>query len=220
MKKQPKISVLMPVYNQEDLLLRALESIPAGKDIEVIVLNDGSTDGSFTIADRWRTHNKGKFYSVTVVNSDENKGVAAAMNRLFDMATGEYIVSLSSDDYYLTDFEEFRPLLDGKNDLIYFDLEVNDGSAWSVNEISKKAFVGAVKFIRREFLGDTRVPGRKYKEDLPFSNALYNKQPKEVFTGIALKHYNWPHEGSLSWQATKDYENDRELWARNAGLEN
>lgn len=220
MKKRPKISVLMPVYNQEDLLLRALDSIPTGNDIEVIILNDGSTDDSFAIADRWRTRNKDKFYSVAVINSDENKGVAAAMNRLFDMATGEYIVSLSSDDYYITDFEEFRPLLDGKNDLIYFDLEVNDGSVWSVNETSKKELVGAVKFIRRKFLGDIRVPGRKYKEDLPFSNALYDKNPKEVFTGVVLKKYNWPHEGSLSWQATQDYENDRGLWARNAGLEN
>lgn len=220
MAKKPKISVLIPVYNQEKLLARALNSIPKGKDIEVLIYNDGSSDDSFAIADRWRTHNKGDFYKIAVINSDQNKGVAFAMNKLFDMAAGEYIVSLSSDDYYLTDFEEFRPLLDGKNDLIYFDLEVNDGSIWNVNEISKKELVGAVKFIRRGFLGDTRVPEHKYKEDLPFSNALYDKQPKEVFTGIVLKRYNWPHEGSLSWQATQDYENDRELWAQNAGLEN
>lgn len=216
----PKISVIVPIYNQENLLLRALNSIPLADDIQLIVLDDGSTDASWKLElDWWKEHAIDGTSSV-IHRWGQNRGVASTMNLGFDLALGEYIVSLSSDDYYLTDFEKFRPFLDGKNDLIYFDLEVNDGSVWVVNEISKKQFVGAVKFIRREFLGDTRVPGRKYKEDLPFSNALYNKQPKEVFTGIALKHYNWPHEGSLSWQATQDYENDRELWARNAGLEN
>lgn len=202
MAKQPKISVLMPVYNQEKLVARALNSIPKGKDIEVIILNDGSTDESFAIADRWRTRNKNKFHGVTVVNSDKNKGVAAAMNRLFDMATGEYIVSLSSDDYYITDFEQFRPLLDGKNDLIHFDLEVNDGSIWEVREENKGFYVGAVKFIRREFLGGTRVPDKKWEEDIPFTQELYSKNPKSIFTGIVLKRYNWPREGSLSWQKT------------------
>jgi glycosyltransferase involved in cell wall biosynthesis len=202
MKKQPKISVLMPVYNQEKLVDRALNSIPKGKDIEVIIYNDGSSDDSFAIADRWRTRNKGDFYKIAVINSDQNKGVAFAMNRLFDMATGEYIVSLSSDDYYLTDFEEFRPLLDGENDLIFFDLEVNDGSVWHTDESNKDMYVGAVKFIRRKFLGDTRVPDKKWEEDIPFTQELYSKNPKMVFTGIVLKKYNWPHEGSLSWQKT------------------
>lgn len=202
MAKKPKISVLMPVYNQEKLVARALNSIPKGKDTEVLVYNDGSTDNSFAIADRWRTHNKGDFYKIAVINSDQNNGVAFAMNKLFDMATGEYIVSLSSDDYYSTDFEEFRPLLDGKNDLVFFDLEVNDGSVWHTDETNKDMYVGAVKFIRRKFLGDTRVPDKKWEEDIPFTQELYKKNPKMVFTGIVLKKYNWPHEGSLSWQKT------------------
>lgn len=39
----------------------------------------------------------------------------------------------------------------------------------------------------------------------PFSNKLYDKKPKEVFTGIVLKHYNFPHEGSLTWQACNGF---------------
>jgi len=139
------------------------------------------------------------------------------MNLGFNLARGEYIVSLSSDDYYVTDFEPFRNYLDGKNDLVYFDLEVNDGSVWHLNDESKLEFVGAVRFIRRDFLGDTTVPDLKYKEDKPFAGLLFAKHPKEVFTGIVLKHYNWPREGSLSWQATQDYEHDREKWSRNSG---
>lgn len=214
---KPKISVIMPVYNQDDLLERALKSVPLAKDIQVILLDDGSTDGSWSIALKWWRENIIDGTGSVIHRWEQNKGVAAAMNLGFALAKGEYIVSLSSDDYYKTDFEQFRPYLDGTNDLVYFDLEVNDGSIWHVNENSKKQLVGAVKFIRREFLGDTKVPNRKYKEDGPFSRALYDKNPKEVFTGIVLKHYNWPHEGSLSWQATQDYEQNRELWAKNSG---
>lgn len=212
---KPKITVIMPIFNAEDTLQRALDSIPLADDIQVILLDDGSTDKSWQIAlDWWREYHAG-----TIHRWENNKGVAAAMNLGFSLARGEYIVSLSADDYYLVDFDQFRPYLDGKNDLVYFDLEVNDGSVWHLDENSKKEFVGAVKFIRRDFLGDTREPeDRKYKEDLPFFAALQRKNPKEVFTGIVLKHYDFPREGSLCWQAVQDYENNRKLWEKNCGM--
>ena len=214
---KPKLTVIMPIYNAEDTLQRALDSIPLAEDTQIILLDDGSTDKSWQIAlDWWRDNN---YAPGSVIHRwEDNHGVAATMNLGFNLAEGEYIVSLSSDDYYKTNFDAFRPYLDGKNDLVYFDLEVDDGSVWHVDEQTKEQYVGAVKFIRREFLGDTRVPSRKYKEDLPFSSALYAKNPKEAFTGIVLKHYSWPREGSLSWQATQDYENNRAKYNENAGI--
>lgn len=218
MEKEPKISVIIPVYNSEELILRALASVPARKNIQLIILDDGSTDDSWRKIVKWSNSNFKRFHkSSTIHRWQSNKGVASAMNLGFNLARGEYIVSLSSDDYYITDFEAFRPYLNGKNDLIYFDLEVNDGSVWHLNNKSKLEFVGAVRFIRREFLGDTRIPNFKYKEDKPFAGLLFAKHPKEVFTGIVLKHYNWPRIGSLSWQATQDYENDHEKWSKNSG---
>lgn len=214
---KPKISVIIPVFNTKDYLQRALNSVPMADDVQLIVIDDGSTDGSWQIAlDWWNKHIKDKW---SIIHRwTDNHGVAAAMNLGFSLANGEYIGSLSSDDYYREGFGEIRKYLDGKNDLVYFDLKVNDGSVWHLDENSKKEFVGAVKFIRKDFLGDTRVPtNRKYKEDTPFSRALYAKNPNEVFTGIVLKHYNFPREGSLSWQAHQDYQNNRELWAKNSG---
>ena len=201
------ISVIIPVYNQEDLVLRALKSIPLNTDgIEIILINDGSTDNSLEIMATWmQAHDY--LCPIKLISSRHNCGIAHAMNVGFDEARGEYIISLSSDDYFLTDFSEFMPYLDGKNDLVYFDLEVNDGSIWHLDEDSKNEFVGAVKFIRREFLGDTRIPDMKWHEDKQFSEELYAKNPREVFTGIVLKHYNFPREGSLIWQA--DHEGDQ-----------
>lgn len=216
---KPKISLIIPAYNEEELLLRALDSVPRGDDIQLILLDDGSTDNTWHVMlDWWKEHSNEFNRASTIHRSDKNQGIAKSMNLGFSLAVGEYIVSLSADDCYLIDFEQFKPYLDGKNDLVYFDLQVNDGTVWHVDENTKKEYVGAVKFIRRKFLGDTRVPDQKYKEDLPFSNALYKKNPKEVFTGIVLKKYNWPHEGSLSWQATQDYENDRKTWEKNRGI--
>lgn len=214
----PKISIIMPIYNAEDTLERALGSIPLDRAYQVILIDDGSIDNSWRMALGWYTKNRKHLHNSSLAQRwTDNRGVAAAMNAGFEAAEGEYIVSLSSDDYYLSDFKWFEPYLDGQNDLVYFDLEVNDGSVWHLDETTKKEYVGAVKFIRRKFLGKTRVPGLKYKEDMPFSSALYAKNPKEAFTGIVLKHYSWPREGSLSWQATQDYEQDRNKWARNSG---
>lgn len=203
---RPKLTIIMPIYNAKDTLARALHSMPLSERYQIILVDDGSTDGSWRIALDWFDAHYDLMHRSSIVHRwPDNHGVAAAMNLGFSLADGDYIVSLSSDDYYLTGFFEFDPYLDGKNDLVYFDLEINDGSVWRLTPETKDTFVGAVKFIRRAFLGDTRVPELKWEEDIPFSQALQKKHPKEVFTGIVLKRYNWPREGSLTWQ--KEHEN-------------
>lgn len=201
---KPKLTFIMPIYNAEDTLERALNSIPLSDDMQVILLDDGSTDKSWEIALKWwREHDFDNNGSM-IHRWEDNRGLPATLNLGFERALGEYIITLSSDDWYVTDFERFRPYLNGENDLVFFDLEVNDGSIWHVDEKSKETFVGAVKFIRREFLGDIRIPDLKFCEDIPFTKELYAKNPKEVFTGIVLKHYNFPREGSLIWQANHE----------------
>lgn len=201
-----KLSVIIPTYNRADLLKIALASVPLSKEYQVIVIDDGSSDNTWGVITDWMRKNQGKIsQNSDILRFSENKGVAVAMNTGFTLSEGEYIVSLSDDDYYIKDFTEFGPYLDGKNDLVYFDLQINDGTIFHLDEKSKHEYVGAVKFIRRDFLGVTRIPDLKYREDVPFSQALYEKNPKEVFTGIVLKHWNFPHEGSLTWQACNGF---------------
>ena len=188
-----KVSVIIPVYNQEELVIRAIESIPKRDDIEIIVIDDGSNDNTFSVAERHLRKN------ILLVRNEKNKGVAYTVNRGYELAIGEYIVLLGSDDYFYKDkFEEIMKLLDG-TDLVYFNLEINDGSIWRLTNESKVGFCGSVKFMRKEFIGNTRCPeDRKTGEDWFFYQELLKKNPTEKFSDITVKHYNYPRENSLT----------------------
>lgn len=91
----PKVSIVVPVYNVETYLEECLESIKKQslKDIEIIIVNDGSTDGSLAIAQRFEQED-----SRFRVLSKENRGYGHTMNLGFKNATGEYIGIVESDD--------------------------------------------------------------------------------------------------------------------------
>ena len=92
----PKVSIVVPVYNVEKYLRECLDSLLAQKlkDIEVIVVNDGSTDSSPAIAAEYAARD-----SRVRVISKENEGYGKTMNRGFSEARGEYIGIVESDDF-------------------------------------------------------------------------------------------------------------------------
>lgn len=193
-----KISVVIPVYNQEKLVIRAIESVPKDENIEIIVIDDGSTDKT------WENLEKILRKNITLVRNSENKGVAYSVNKGYDLAFGEYIVLLGSDDYFITEkFYEVAKELDG-TDIVYFNLRINNGNIWRVTPETKQKLCGSVKFMRRKFIGDTRCPeDKRAGEDYCFYQELLKKNPTEKFTDITLKHYNFPREGSLVDLASK-----------------
>ena len=91
-----KVSVIVPIYNVEQYLLVCLDSIVRQtlKDIEIILVNDGSTDGSLQIAESFAAEDK----RVHLV-SQKNAGQAVARNVGLEMAVGEYVVFIDSDDW-------------------------------------------------------------------------------------------------------------------------
>lgn len=194
-----KVSVLIPAYNSEGTIKRAIESIPDCRDIEVVVWDDGSEDNTFEIARNVLEKRKG---DVLIGSNHENRGVSYTVNRLLEKAKGMFVVLLGSDDWFIKErFESVMGMLNPNYDLIYFDLEINDGSVFKLEEKSKFEYCGSVKFMRREFIGDIRVDeSKKASEDKYFFEELEKKNPKEMFLGIVLKHYNFPREGSLSWK--------------------
>ncbi|MBR1776177.1 glycosyltransferase [bacterium] len=98
-----KISVIVPVYNVEKYLRRCLDSLvnQTLKDIEIICINDGSTDKSFEILVEYA--NK---YSQIVLINKINEGQSVARNMGIEKAKGEYIGFVDSDDYVDKDYFE------------------------------------------------------------------------------------------------------------------
>ncbi len=116
------VSVVIPVYNTEDYLKEALDSIvnQTFRDIEIICVNDGSTDGSAEILDEYAK----KDSRISII-TQENKGQSCARNAGIMKAKGKYIYFMDSDDILeTTAFEELIPIMDEKNlDVMCFDGE-------------------------------------------------------------------------------------------------
>lgn len=194
-----KLTVIIPVYNQEELISRALYSVPNREDIEVIVVNDGSVDKTEEKVKEWLVDESIKNQKV-FINRKENKGVSATVNEGLEKAKGEYTVLLGSDDYLIEDFNKVIEQATGE-DLVYFDLEINCGDIWRVTPATKSSLCGSVKLMRTKFIEGLRNDeGMKYGEDFYFYQKLLSRNPVEKFTAIVGKHYNFPREGSLSWQ--------------------
>ncbi len=190
------LTVIIPVFNQEKLVIRAIESIPSRKDIEIIIIDDGSIDNTWNTLLDYRSENLNKKDIILLYNED-NKGVGYTVNRGYDNAKGKYVVLLGSDDYFTNEFEESLKELDG-TDMIYFNLEDNTGHVWEITPKNKGSYVGSVKFMRREFIGNTRCPEIRATEDAFFYEELMKKKPTEKFLNKILKHYNFPRENSLT----------------------
>lgn len=100
----PLVSVIIPVYNVEKYLRRCLNSVidQEYKNIEIILVNDGSTDNSLEIAISYKEKDKR-----IKVFSQENQGLSAARNMGLDKSHGEYITFIDSDDYVSKDYVSY-----------------------------------------------------------------------------------------------------------------
>ncbi|MCF0199029.1 MAG: glycosyltransferase family 2 protein [Bacteroidaceae bacterium] len=98
----PRVSVLMAVYNAESYLQKALDSLLCGQtytDIEVVAVDDCSTDGSFAIlSERAQTDSR-----LCVLQQSPNQGQAVARNLALQKAQGEFVMSVDADDWLSAD---------------------------------------------------------------------------------------------------------------------
>lgn len=94
----PKISIVLPIYNEEKYLDRAIQSVrdQSLKDIEIICVNDGSTDGSMDIIMKHARADER-----IIIIDKKNAGYGNSMNLGIDRATGEYVGVVETDDYVL-----------------------------------------------------------------------------------------------------------------------
>lgn len=93
----PTISIVIPAYNAEQFLGKTLDSVLAQtfRDLEVIVVNDASTDGTASVIDRYATLDQ----RVRAVHKTKNEHVSKARNDALELASGDYLLFVDSDDW-------------------------------------------------------------------------------------------------------------------------
>ena len=121
-----KVSVILPVYNVEKYLKECLDSIlnQTLQEIEVICVDDGSTDRSLEILREYEKKDKR-----VIVLTQENKGAGAARNKGLAIAKGEYLSFLDSDDFFASGMleEAYRRCVEKKAQIcVYQVLRYNE----------------------------------------------------------------------------------------------
>ncbi len=198
---EEKISVIVPVYNMELYLDRCLKSIinNSYKNLEIICVNDGSTDTSLKILEKYKKED-----SRIIIINQKNRGVSAARNAGMDIATGKYISFVDSDDMIHSKF--FACLM---SIMVKFDADITIGGY--SRELKNETEQGIVteSLSRAQFMQrrdcKTLIWGRIYKkniiinrfdvdskiEDADFNAALISKNEnlKIMYTKAPLYFY-------------------------------
>lgn len=124
-----KISIVIPVYNVEKYLRTCLDSVvnQTFKDIEIVIVNDGSKDGSLDILKEYES----RYPKLITVYSTENRGVSHARNYGIARSHGEYLLFVDSDDYIEPDMCEklYEKASKDNNDIVickYYDIYQNE----------------------------------------------------------------------------------------------
>ena len=190
-----KLSVIVPVYRAESYLRRCVDSLLAQEldDYEIILVDDGSPDGSGAICDEYAARG-GRVRCLHI----DNGGQGRARNRGMDIAGGEYLGFVDSDDWVEPDM---YPKLLGLAERERADVAVcgiralhEDGHAESLpvwKEGNPMASAGSAcnKLFRREAVGEIRFPEGLWYEDFGFSAKLLMRSKKTVYLPEELYDY-------------------------------
>lgn len=211
------ISVIVPVYNVKEYLERCVKSIivQSYQNIEIIIVDDGSTDGSGELCDKLALSDK----RIKVVHK-RNGGSSSARNCGLKYVHGEYIGFVDSDDYilknmyenmagYMTDDVDIvccgRRCLNRGNGRKYFDMYCMSGMhQFSKTEAIKLLFSEKISFsvctklFRKELFNNIRFPFGRVCEDLPTVYRLFSQSRNIVHIGGEPQYYNDYRQSSIS----------------------
>lgn len=211
-----KISIIIPVYNVEKYLRRCLNSIinQTYKDIEIILVDDGSTDNSGKICDEY----KEKDNRIVVIHK-ENGGLSDARNAGIDIAKGKYIGFIDSDDFADIRMYEilYNNLKNTDSDLsicnLYQFSDEKEVYGTEDNEkitiYNKKEFfenmyndplnfvVAWNKLYKKEIFDNIRYPKGRVVEDSAVLHYIIDKCEKIVITNLELIYYFYRNDSIL-----------------------
>lgn len=200
-----KISVIVPIYNTEKFLERCLTSLQnqSEQDIEFLLIDDASMDRSLEIMEIF--HNKDKRFKI--ISWDENQGVSIARNKGLDIATGEYIGFVDSDDY--VDYDYFEVLSSAiaesnikiaisKSILIYNDLKDVIDFTNPFTRIMEGGASSCMRLFKRDLIGDDRFIEHCRFEDSAFTFLMHMKSGKMIVANASEYYYCSDNENSFS----------------------
>lgn len=178
-----KVSIIVPVYNVEKYLKRCLDSLvnQTLKDIEIICINDGSTDGSLAILNEYVRNDD----RIVVINQ-ENSGQSVARNRGIDVAKGEYLGFVDSDDWVSEDY--FEKL---HNSAIQNNAEIAVGGIIRLHKFNRRKFL---TFAKETVTNDVNL---KFELcDLPEKSYVWNK----IYKSSKLKEIGLKFEEGIVFE--------------------
>lgn len=205
---QPLVSIIVPIYKVEPYLLRCLDSIvnQTYTNLEIILVDDGSPDGSPHICDEYAGED-----SRIVVIHKKNGGQSEARNQGLDICKGDYISFVDSDDWVEpTYIEELLKLITKEDaDIAICELkrtklfeEKNKPqkidyqyytSAEAIRRLfvqKEVSFIGPVcKIYKRRLFNKVRFPVGKFHEDEFVTHVLFSHAKKIVYTSAILYYY-------------------------------
>ena len=201
-----KVSVIVPVYNGEKYLNCSLESLvkQSYKNIEILIIDDGSTDLSAAICNEWVQKD-----SRVICVHQKNKGVSAARNRGLEIASGDYIMFCDADDWMDTTYIESLISHIGSSQLVIgsFQQDTEEGmkarkyhddlnAYYSKNVffddcVNERIYTYIVwaKLFDKKIIGNTRFISIAYSEDAIFARTVLSKCETAVFLDLKGYHY-------------------------------
>ncbi len=170
MIKQPKISIIIPVYNVEEYIAECLQSVVRQTyqgAIECILVDDCGTAKSIAVAEQLIAEYHGPI-EFHILHHEHNRGLSAARNTGTDVATGDYIYYLDSDDYISDDCLEVlvKPLA-----ILDYDMVIGDYETFGDNQIPSLLFEK-----QDEIIGNENIFHELAEKQIPViaCNNLYN----------------------------------------------
>lgn len=218
------LSVIIPIYNTEKNLERCIESVvnQADDSTEIILVNDGSTDGSQKICDKYTCQ-----YENVKLLVKENGGLSSARNYGLTYAQGKYVAFLDSDDMWSSGFiEDFKSYAKTKWDILNFNycyektLNVykqngtKNVELYNQNEFidlfNKNIYGNQICFriYKRSLFENVTFPLGRYYEDIATFYKLMLKANKILCVDYDYYIYNIINEESITKQVTRKHLED------------
>lgn len=201
---KPFFSVIIAVYNRENHIAKAIESLLAQsfQNWEAIIVDDGSNDGTLNIVNQYKHDNR-----IQIVKMDENKGVAFARNRGIEFAKGNYLTFLDSDDWYMPNHLEsrFSILEEQEIDLLHGGVEIiGNDKVPDKNDITKDidlsdCVIGGTFFINLGTASDIASFDNsiQYSEDSDLFDKFVDNDKAIVKTNLKTYVYNRTLDDSI-----------------------